>query len=600
MTPIPISVELLQVGLGLLVLGLLSGAWRSSRSRVAPLGYWPVAWAVLVVSGVMRVGGAPPVFEYFVTIAVWGCFVAGAYRYADRPIAGWLLPGGAVLAAGVGLSMMLARPGAAGFVSVAVSLAGAGLAASIVHDAARARKATLLHRTLPLGFVAAAAVGALDHFVLQRNLEAIAIWLVCGILVATHQAIAVFDLIRRRADSIAAELEESVSLLRSTLEATGEGILVVDAEGHYTSFNRSFGEMWRIPPEILERRDSESALRHAMHQLKDPDAFYAKVQELYADREAESFDVLEFEDGRVFERYSRPQRIGDQVVGRVWSFRDVTERTRAQEVAARYRDHLEDVVEARTQELIGSREKLRQADRLAAIGTLAAGVAHQINNPVGAILNASEYALLCEDQDDAMRIFRDALRVNAEEARRCGAIVRGMLQFSRQEPIEKAIGDLNQAVRIAVRSVESYARDSGARLVLELAEDPIEVRMSPLEIEQVVVNLVRNGIEACDRNAVVRVVTRSAGRRAFIDVIDDGRGIAEEDRSRIFDPFFSTRLVEGGTGLGLSVAHGIVSDHGGRIGVSRSGDDGTTFTVDLPLASSDPAPRPVPSARATR
>lgn len=586
--PLPISIELLQVGLGLLVLGLLSGAWRSSRGRVAPLGYWPVAWAVLVLSGATRVAGAPAYTEYFVTVVVWGCFVAGAYRYADRPIPRSLVPGCTIVSALIGFSIMSGSPERAGLLCVAFSWLGAGLAARVVHAAANQSDASLLHRTLPIGFVFTAIVGSLDHWFLQRSLDSIALWLVCGILVATHQAIAVFDLIRRRADSIASELEESVSLLRSTLEATGEGILVVALDGHYTSFNRAFGEMWRIPTEILDKRTSEFALRHAMHQLKDPEAFYATVQRLYADLEAESFDVLEFKDGRVFERYSRPQRVGGEVVGRVWSFRNVTERTRAEEVAARYRDHLEDVVEARTQELIGSRDKLRQADRLAAIGTLAAGVAHQINNPIGAILNASEYALLCEEQEDAMTIFRDALRVNAEEARRCGAIVRGMLQFSRLDPVEKTVGDLNQAVRVAARSVESYARESGARIELEIPDDVLEVRMSPLEIEQVVVNLVRNGIESCDQQALVRVVTRSRGHRAFIDVIDNGRGIAESDRARIFDPFFSTRLVQGGTGLGLSVAHGIVSDHGGRIGASSSGDGGTTFTVELPLASTPP------------
>ncbi|MCR9096764.1 MAG: ATP-binding protein [bacterium] len=586
--PVEISIELLQVGLGLLVLGLLSGAWRSSRGREVPLGCWPLAWATLVASGGMRVAGVSVAQEYFATVVFWGFLLAGAYHYAGRAAPRWLLPGAAMACGAIALSLLLGNGLLTGSLVLVVSLGAAAQSAWMVRAAAARREATLLHRSLPLGFLLVALVGFLDHAVLDRQLESVALWLVCGILVATHQAMVVFDLIRRRADQIASELEASVSLLQATLEATGEGILVVDTGGHYRSFNRAFGEMWQIPQEVLDQRESEVALRHAMHQLKDPEEFYATVKRLYEDAEAESFDILEFEDGRVFERYSRPQRVGDEVVGRVWSFRNVTERTRAEEEAARHRDHLEEVVEERTRELIGSRDKLRQADRLAAIGTLAAGVAHQINNPIGAILNAAEYALLCEDQDDALAVFGDALRANADEARRCAGIVRGMLQFSRQEPVDKTVGDLNQAVRIAARSVESYARDEGARIDLELSEEQLPVRMSPLEIEQVVVNLMRNGIEACEKDAVVRVVTRSESGRAWIDVLDNGRGVRAEDRTRIFDPFFSTRLIEGGTGLGLSVAHGIVTDHGGRIAAFPGGDDGgTRFSVDLPLSEGD-------------
>lgn len=580
---LPISIELLQVGLGLLALGLLSGAWRSGRARAAPFGFWPLAWAILVGAGAMRVAALPVQFEYGATAAFWGLMVAGAYRYAAIPIPRGRLFAGAGLVLGlVGLSA-LGGQGLGGWVVVGVSWVGAVVSALVVHRAAAARDASLLHRLLPVGFLAVAGLGTFDHAVMSHGLESVAVWLVVGIPVATHQALAVFDTVRSRADEIAGELEQSVSVLQSTLEATGEGILVVDNEGRYTNFNRAFASLWHIPPEIMERRESEVALSYVRDQLRDPEQFYATVKRLYADREAESFDTLEFKDGRVFERYSRPQRIGDEIVGRVWSFRDVTERKRAEEATERYRDHLEDLVEERTRELMSSRDKLRHADRLVAIGTLAAGVAHQINNPVGAILSASEYALLCEDDEDALAVFKHALQQNADEARRCGAIVRSMLQFSRQEPIGKTLEDLNQAVRVAVRAVEAYAWDRDARIELDLPADPIEVRMSPLEMEQVVVNLVRNGVEAAGAGGLVRVRTRRDAAHARVEVEDDGPGIDDQDRERIFDPFFSTRTIEGGTGLGLSVAHGIVGDHGGRIDVGRASTGGAKFTIALPI-----------------
>ena len=126
------------------------------------------------------------------------------------------------------------------------------------------------------------------------------------------------------------ELRATNSVLAATLESTADGILVVDRVGTITSFNSRFVEMWRLPPAALESAADADALAFAVEQLCDPAAFVAKVQELYAEPDAESHDTLEFRDGRVFERDSLPQRIGGEVVGRVWSFRDVTEHRRLQ------------------------------------------------------------------------------------------------------------------------------------------------------------------------------------------------------------------------------------------------------------------------------
>jgi PAS domain S-box-containing protein len=126
-------------------------------------------------------------------------------------------------------------------------------------------------------------------------------------------------------------IKEALSLLNATLESTADGILVIDRQGRMTKFNRKFVQMWNIPEAIVRSRNDDEALAFVLEQLKDPDGFLSKVRELYSQPEAISNDVIEFKDGRYFERYSQPQMIEDKIAGRVWSFRDVTDRKKAED-----------------------------------------------------------------------------------------------------------------------------------------------------------------------------------------------------------------------------------------------------------------------------
>lgn len=134
-------------------------------------------------------------------------------------------------------------------------------------------------------------------------------------------------------DENRARLSQMLSLVEAAFEATADGILVVDQNNRVARFNKRFVDLWRIPPDIVELAaggNDDPFLHHVLEQLADPQAFLARVMELYANPEAESFDIVSFKDGRIFERYSGPQRIGPDVVGRVWSFRDTTQRVEAE------------------------------------------------------------------------------------------------------------------------------------------------------------------------------------------------------------------------------------------------------------------------------
>jgi len=136
-----------------------------------------------------------------------------------------------------------------------------------------------------------------------------------------------------------ADLREALSLLGATLDSTADGILVVDHDGRITSFNERFVQMWQVPREILDARDDDEALGAVVSQVRDPESFVAKIRELYAQPEADSHDVIEFVDGRLFERHSKPQRVGGTSVGRVWSFRDITEQHRLEHALAHQAFH---------------------------------------------------------------------------------------------------------------------------------------------------------------------------------------------------------------------------------------------------------------------
>ena len=364
------------------------------------------------------------------------------------------------------------------------------------------------------------------------------------------------------------EREPLISLLRATLESTADGLLVVDREGRISTYNRQFETMWRIPGAVLSARDDEAALAFVLNQLVDPDRFLSKVRELYSMPEAESFDTLEFKDGRSFERYSRPQWIDGKAVGRVWSFRDVTERRRTE-------------------------EQLLQAQKMEAIGRLAGGIAHDFNNLLTTILGYSELILSSHPADGTLREEVGEIRKASERA---ASLTRQLLAFSRKQVIAPRILNLNEVV---VEVAKLLGRLIGEDIALLTILEPSlgSVRADPVQIEQVLLNLTINSRDAMPRGGRITLETRNVTRSeplaglhfsvppgdyVVLSVRDTGIGMDAETQSRVFEPFFTTKETGKGTGLGLSTVYGIVKQSGGYILVASQVDRGTTFEIYLP------------------
>ena len=248
----------------------------------------------------------------------------------------------------------------------------------------------------------------------------------------------------------------------------------------------------------------------------------------------------------------------------------------------RWNKELEERVAARTRELKEAQAQLVQAQKLAALGQLGAGVAHEINNPLGGVIGHVQL-LLAERAPDSGDY--EALKHIEEGAQRASAVVQNLLRFSvqRKEPVRTAV-DLNKLVRDTLSLTESLIRDQKIELSYDLAAAKPRARADAGQLAQVLLNLVANARTAMPTGGTLRIATLSEGDRAVLVVADSGKGIAPEIRDRIFEPFFTTKDDWSNVGLGLSVSYRIVEEHGGKIDVASEPGRGATFTVYLPAA----------------
>lgn len=233
-------------------------------------------------------------------------------------------------------------------------------------------------------------------------------------------------------------------------------------------------------------------------------------------------------------------------------------------------------------ELQETQLQLLQSEKMASLGKLAAGVAHEINNPLGGILIYAHLMLEEMGEDDPRR--SDLERI-IEEATRCREIVKDLLEFARQTESKKEPTDINRALEKGLSLLKGQALFHNIEIVKDLNPNLPLVLANTGQLNQVFMNMVLNAAEAMDGRGTLTVRTYSMPEDGVIciEFTDTGCGIPEEIISRIFDPFFTTKEVGKGTGLGLSMSYGIIEDHNGRIEVKSKVGEGTTFTIELPI-----------------
>lgn len=232
-----------------------------------------------------------------------------------------------------------------------------------------------------------------------------------------------------------------------------------------------------------------------------------------------------------------------------------------------------------TEEKSKLRHQLAHADRLATIGQLAAGVAHELNEPLGSILGFAQLARDCPDLPELARRDIDKVITSSLYARE---VIRKLMVFARQMPPQKAQVNLNQVAEEAFYFLEARCIKADIQVVRELAPGLPEVTADPAQLKQVLVNLIVNAIQAMPGGGMLTVSTRAEESSAVLGVRDTGVGMDKPVLEKVFMPFFTTKDVHEGTGLGLAVVHGIVTSHGGSIDVHSRPGQGTQFEIRLP------------------
>ncbi len=443
-----------------------------------------------------------------------------------------------------------------------------------------------------------------------------------------------------------AEINKSFAVLGATLEATADSILVLDAIGNIIICNQKFVDLWRIPSHIFTSDDAH-ILQYVTESIKSSQYLHDFGKHLSCDQN--SFEIVELEDGRTLECYSQPQNILNSCAGRVWSLRDITERLAAEAIVKaseeKYRLQAEKL-ESALQNLKNTQAQLIQAEKMSGLGQLVAGIAHEINNPVNFIYGNLTYAdNYTQDLLSLLEAYRSqyphpnqviqdkleeidinflvtdfvklisSIKVGAE---RIQQIVKSLNKFSRSDESGCKYVDIHEGIDSTLMILQSRLKANSHRpeiVVKKHYGNLPAICCYAGQLNQVFMNLLTNAIDALEEDnqangnwqvmddkpqwirkdgkvSIISITTEvqngdQSCDRLIVKIADNGKGIPQELRNRLFDLFFTTKPVGKGTGLGLSLAYQIVTEnHGGKLSFNSEIGKGTEFVIEIPLKQS--------------
>lgn len=403
---------------------------------------------------------------------------------------------------------------------------------------------------------------------------------------------------RRR---IAEQLRRSQERYRALVEAAFAGISMTDFDERLTFVNPGLCEMLGYEADELQGK--------SLSELTDPDEFGRYTE--YTQRRQKG--LRNYYETSLFHKNgsalnvlisASPLTAADgSFEGTIAVIIDITVLRRAEahleEAKRAYTENLEETVRERTRELGQAQAQLIQSEKMAAMGKLAAGVAHEVNNPAGVLVMKLKFLLSIAGEESLSNRAISTLQVAVEQTARINQIVENLLSFSRPSSGIPQIVDVNTVAAAAVSLSASAMSASGLDFRTELHSRPLPVKADPNELEQVLINLVNNAVDAMPDGGILTVSTEPSASRSSpgqgeegariedvtIKVGDTGNGIPDDFKELIFDPFFTTKQVGKGTGLGLSISYGIVEKLGGHIEVETVRHRGTTMIVRLPGVS---------------
>jgi signal transduction histidine kinase len=424
---------------------------------------------------------------------------------------------------------------------------------------------------------------------------------------------------------VASDLQQTNAFLEAQRECALDGILVVDQHRQINAFNQQFLDLWRIPTALRTTRDDHAMLGFVVNQVADSEAFLAEVLHLYEHIHESSHCEILLQDDRTIERTSVPVNTADgQHCGRIWYFRDITDRKAAETAIHQKSQELEQALQALQQTQL----QMVQSEKMSALGNLVAGVAHEINNPIGCIVgnvgaaqgyindllgvldlyatqfpapgSAIDAALATIDLAYIREDLPKLIRAMRDGGDRIKSISRSLRTFSRADTDVQQTFNLHEGIDSTVLILRHRLKATDRRPDIQVVTDygkipPVEC--FPGQLNQVFMNILANAIDALDEGNhdrsftniqahphQITIQTRLESHQVAITIRDNGPGMSESVRTQIFDHLFTTKAVGQGTGLGLAIAQQIIVEkHGGTIHVESTIGQGTAFIIQLPL-----------------